>query len=479
MSGRLLSRLFDSSRRGEVPMSVSRLLRGLVVSAACVCAAPAVAQIPEVLPYQGWLGQSDGNPYDGSATLLFRVYDTAEAPNPVWQEEIRDVPVEEGKFGVQLGRTNPILNYVNDGRTRYLGISVNGEPEATPRQPIGSVPFALYSRNAAYLGGQRADTFVTVQALDQRQYVNEARVNQLIQQAGGGGAGVDEERVLELIRENGGGGGGLDEAAVNALIDARGYVREARVVELINDALIGAGNGLGADQVNALIDARGYLDEDAIEALVNALIDARGYVNADRVNALIDARGYLNQAAIEALIDARVGAAVANIQNDIAQIRQDVQALQGGAGGGTFAAYILGRSAQTSAGRFAFGGQNGLQAADNMCQATFANEPTAHLCTFSEVARAVAAQSWGNNPNFDGVATWTVGPVTQGAAFGTSLSNTCQNFLYNSADAARGSSLTVRLNYQSNGNGGGVRGDVFSVAQDVNCGTSLPVLCCR
>ncbi|MEZ4464267.1 MAG: hypothetical protein R3F43_07060 [bacterium] len=177
-------KFFDSSRLGEVPMSVARLLRGLVVSAACVCAAPAVAQVPEVLPYQGWLGRSDGNPYDGNATLLFRVYDTAEAQNPVWQEELRDVPVEEGKFGVQLGRTNPILNYVNDGRTRYLGISVNGEPEATPRQPIGSVPFALYSRNAGYLGGQRADTFVTVQALDQRQYVNEARVNQLIQQAG-------------------------------------------------------------------------------------------------------------------------------------------------------------------------------------------------------------------------------------------------------------------------------------------------------
>ena len=499
--------------------TIRRLLGACALAGALFTASTATAQqsVPDVMPYQGQLLQADGSPYTGAVNISVRLYERSDAQVPIWTEELQAVEVEDGKFYVYLGMTNPIIANVNDGRTRYLGIAVNGEAEATPRQTVGSVPFAIYARNAAYLGGQAADVFVTINDLDGRSY-------------------VDEQRVIELINENGGAGGGLNEADVNVLIDARNYydgdaVNEAidarnypseeRVIELINEAAINNEGGLNADQVNALIDARNYLNEAAIRALiesynylnaagvdalidargyvnsdgvnalidarnyvntdgVNALIDARNYLNADGVNALIDARNYLDEAAIIALIDARIAANQVNVDVQIANLQAQIDALGNNNGGGGGTGYILGRSAQTSNGRFTFNNVNGMAAADAMCKASFANEATAHLCTTSEVEQSLSTGNYNQNGNINNVNTWTLGGVIRGDAFAnSSLANNCYNLMYNSGDAARGTRLNIQLNAQSPGNGGGVNGRTFNVQRDIGCNTNMPVMCCR
>ena len=510
--------------QGGLVMTGSRTIRRLLGACALVGAlftvstANAQLGVPDVMPYQGQLLQADGSAYSGAVNLSVRLYERSDAQVPIWTEELQAVEVDDGRFYVYLGMTNPIVANVNDGRTRYLGISVNGEPEATPRQTVGSVPFAIYARNAAYLGGQPADVFVTLNELDARSY-------------------VDEQRVIELIGENGGGEGGLNEAAVNVLIDARNYydgdaVNEAidarnypseeRVIELINENAINNEGGLNADQVNALIDARNYLNEAGIRALiesynylnaagvdalidarnyvnadgvnalidarnyvnadgVNALIDARNYLSADGVNALIDARNYLDEAAIIALIDARIAANQVNVDAQIANLQAQIDALgNNNNGGGGGAGYILGRSAQTSNGRFTFGGVNGTAAADAMCKATFANEATAHLCTITEVEQSLSTGNYNRNGNIDDTTTWTIGNIIRGDGFAnSSKANNCYNFMYNSGDVARGQRVTIDLNEQSPGNGGGVTGRTFNVQRDIGCGTNLPVMCCR
>ncbi|MCA9547700.1 MAG: hypothetical protein KC613_25025, partial [Myxococcales bacterium] len=331
----------------------------LLVAALALAIAPLSVQaqaVPEMLPYNGFLADTNGVPVDGGISLTVRVYETSDAPNPIWQETLQNVPVDAGYFRVDLGLIVPLVQDVQNGRTRYLGLSVNGDAEATPRQRIGAVPYALMAMDSAMLGGYPAATFVTVDRLNQelagRGYVNEARVRELIAELGGGG-----------------GEGGLNEA-----------------------------------QVNALIDARGYLNQAAIEAL----IDARGYVTEDQVNALIDARGYVTEAQVNALIDARVANAINELRNEL---RQEIQQVAQNAAG---APYILGRSAQTSDGRMTFGGQNGLRAANAMCQASFADDATAHLCSYDEVGRALASNSYNANNNFTGVTTWTVAPFERG-----------------------------------------------------------------
>lgn len=494
--------------QGGLVMTGSRTIRRLLGTCALVGAlftvstANAQLGVPDVMPYQGQLLQADGSPYTGAVNISVRLYERSDAQVPIWTEELQAVEVDDGKFYVYLGMTNPIIANVNDGRTRYLGIAVNGEAEATPRQTVGSVPFAIYARNAAYLGGQSADVFVTINDLDGRNYVDEQRVIELINENGGGDGGLNEDDVNGLIDAR----NYVDGAAVEVAIDARNYPSEARVIELINEAAINNEGGLNADQVNALIDARNYLDEAAIRALiesynylnaagvdalidarnyvnadgVNALIDARNYLNADGVNALIDARNYLDEAAIIALIDARIAANNVNLVAQIENLQNQIDNIANNNGGGGGAGYMLGISAQSSTGRFTFNNVNGMAAADAMCKASFANVPTAHLCTVGEIEQSLSTGNYNQNGNIDDTTTWTIGRIVQGATFGnSSKANNCTNFMYNSADAARGQRLTVDLNEQSAGNGGGVTGRTFNVQRDIACATRLPVMCCR
>ncbi|MCA9546855.1 MAG: hypothetical protein KC613_20760, partial [Myxococcales bacterium] len=177
----------------------------LAVICAALAAGTAQAQnIPQMLPYNGFLADSNGQPVDGTINLTVRIYETSDAPNAIWQEALQNVPVDTGYFRVDLGRIAPLAADVAAGRTRYLGLSVNGDAEAQPRQAIGSVPYALMAGDSALLGGQPPQAFVSVDRL----------------QAELDGRGfVTRQEVERLVGE-----GGLDEAAVNALIDARGYL---------------------------------------------------------------------------------------------------------------------------------------------------------------------------------------------------------------------------------------------------------------
>jgi len=143
--------------------------------------------------------------------------------------------------------------------------------------------------------------------------------------------------------------------------------------------------------------------------------------------------------------------------------------------------YILGRSAQTSNGRFSFGGQNGIRAANAMCVSSFPSTPSAHLCTLSELQRAIAANSYdsGNAATFDNLNTWSANTIEASNTRTSGLTNTCQGLMYNSADNASGTRVSVDLGYTSTGNGGGVTGDVVKVDINIGCGSNMPVLCCR
>ena len=141
-----------SASKGSTMRSVLRLL----VAALALAIAPLSVQaqaVPEMLPYNGFLADTNGVPVDGGISLTVRVYETSDAPNPIWQETLQNVPVDAGYFRVDLGLIVPLVQDVQNGRTRYLGLSVNGDAEATPRQRIGAVPYALMAMDSAMLGG--------------------------------------------------------------------------------------------------------------------------------------------------------------------------------------------------------------------------------------------------------------------------------------------------------------------------------------
>lgn len=457
-----------------------RARHSLLFVLSLLCAGPALAQqAPEVLPYQGYLTDANGNPVDGNVAMTFRMYETSDAGQPSWTETWNNVPVEDGMFVVYLGQFTSITDGVLNTTTKYLGIEVGNDGEAQPRQRVGAVAYSIYARDAYYFRGYGPDYFVTDEELANYNYVDADEVRVLIAEEGGGGEidldgyVTDEELAAALA--------GLGDTYVTIEdIDARNYVNEGDLENYVTNNQLDARleNYIDGDELAAAIanfiteaDLVAYLennnyvqdaDLDALRDRISANEDAiaANRVDIDANRADIDA----NEAAIDALRD-RVDALEAQIAG-IADAGQP---------------YVLGRSAQTSNGRFTFGGVNGIKAAHAMCVASFPNDPTAHFCSTNEVQQAMAAGRYSadNAAAFDNVATWTVSQVSAGDRGNNGLFQTCQNLMYNSADNSSGVRLTVDIDYQSAGNGGGVTGDIVRIEQQIGCGQNMPVLCCR
>ncbi|MFD2540764.1 hypothetical protein ACFSSB_00420 [Lacinutrix gracilariae] len=76
--------------------------------------------------------------------------------------------------------------------------------------------------------------------------------------------------------------------------------------------------------------------------------------------------------------------------------------------------YILGRSSITSSARFQFNGKFGWQAAQEMCEASYPNDPNVRAFTLEQITQAIVLGNWDvNNVNsIDGVDFWAITPIT-------------------------------------------------------------------
>ncbi len=94
-------------------------------------------------PYQGRLTDSDGSPVNGTKTMTFRLYNVGSGGTALWQESWPNVTVINGLFNVLLGSNTSLGQTIfTENDNLWLGISVGGDSEMTPRIQVGSVPFA-------------------------------------------------------------------------------------------------------------------------------------------------------------------------------------------------------------------------------------------------------------------------------------------------------------------------------------------------
>ncbi len=136
------------------------ILRTLFVALLVVAwaAQPALAQetpgtaqaLPEVVAFQGLLTDDDGTPLDdGAYRLTVRLYDQPEGGTLIWEDEFA-VETREGAFSVLLG-SNVVLPEpaaLTEAGPLFVAVAVDGRAEMTPRAPLTTVPFALYSNRA-------------------------------------------------------------------------------------------------------------------------------------------------------------------------------------------------------------------------------------------------------------------------------------------------------------------------------------------
>lgn len=106
------------------------------------------AEAPAIVSIQGTLADLEGAPLDGNVAITVRLYD-APSDGAMLHTETMTLDVDQGFFTAYLGSLNALdLSLFRDVGTIYLGLSVEGDPEMTPRLEVGSVPFAAFAQHA-------------------------------------------------------------------------------------------------------------------------------------------------------------------------------------------------------------------------------------------------------------------------------------------------------------------------------------------
>ncbi len=103
------------------------------------------APVENVLSFQGKIVEG-GTPVDGARNITFRLYDVAVGGTHLWEETHIGVPVVGGLFNRELGATVTFeFEGVDFSEQYWIGISVGGGAELTPRYKLTSSPYAMNS----------------------------------------------------------------------------------------------------------------------------------------------------------------------------------------------------------------------------------------------------------------------------------------------------------------------------------------------
>lgn len=96
------------------------------------------------ISYQGHLTSANGQPVNGNTNMTFKLYTVPTGGTAVWTEtrsSTNAVPVTNGLFKVALGGVTP-LDTALLNQPLWLGITAGSDAEMTPREQLGSVPYA-------------------------------------------------------------------------------------------------------------------------------------------------------------------------------------------------------------------------------------------------------------------------------------------------------------------------------------------------
>jgi hypothetical protein len=133
----------------------------LFIAAALAIAVPARA-VPLTFNHHGRLLNADDSAVTGTADVTIRFHKQSTDPvgidNLIWEETYTAVPVNNGFYSLVIGDTTAgdslELDDWDGVEERWMGISINGGAEMTPRMRVGATPFALRAEDADALGGE-------------------------------------------------------------------------------------------------------------------------------------------------------------------------------------------------------------------------------------------------------------------------------------------------------------------------------------
>ena len=140
-----------------------------VVSAAVVAlllaprASASGPEVPDRMALHGWLTTAGGEPLDDLVSLWVALYDAADQGDLLYWETLEQVPVEAGRFAVEVGAAGGFTDGVaslaelfNVEAGIWVGLAVDGGAEL-PRRRLGSGGFSFRAATAATAEGVSCD----------------------------------------------------------------------------------------------------------------------------------------------------------------------------------------------------------------------------------------------------------------------------------------------------------------------------------
>jgi len=211
-----------------------KLFKSIILLILFVCFG--YSQIPEMINYQGYITNSDGEPFSGNQTLHFVIYDQHSDGDAFWKET-QEIEVENGLFSVMLGAITPLASSIFNKENRYLGIAVGDDNEMKPRKQFTSVGYAFKSSNSDSLNGKSGSEYIVFgeknaisEEMLQHQYIK--TINNV---------GADNNNVSILAGDN-------IELTNNSL---------DHTITISSTAVAGSGDNLGNHQATVNLHTRG------------------------------------------------------------------------------------------------------------------------------------------------------------------------------------------------------------------------------
>jgi hypothetical protein len=146
--------------------------------------------------------------------------------------------------------------------------------------------------------------------------------------------------------------------------------------------------------------------------------------------------------------------------------------------------YILGRSNQSSSGRFAFNGKYGWQAAQEMCIASFPGDSNVRAFTLEQIAQAIVLGNWDTNnlSNIENFFFWGITPYAVGTTYTNETHrNNVWGLNHNPGDTSRGVRGKIIINANTivgeNPNGANPSNTYLEVDSNQAAGNVYPCMC--
>ncbi len=134
-------------------MTQCRLFSVILCGLALLCANPTHSTVPQTINHEGMLLDALGNSIaDGPHPISFVIYDAPVGGAPLWSSGSQVINTLGGLFQYALGSNVALPHNLFIDSIRYLGITIDVDPELIPRQRIRTTPYTYHALRADTAG---------------------------------------------------------------------------------------------------------------------------------------------------------------------------------------------------------------------------------------------------------------------------------------------------------------------------------------